>query len=57
MIAVIRNKTLRRFYDPTVAKLETGDQVVVVRHAEAETADGEQSPPPTRRRPSRRDDW
>ena len=57
VIAVIRNKTLRRFYDPTVAKLETGDQVVVVRHAEAETADGEQSPPPTRRRPSRRDDW
>ena len=37
MIAVVRNKTLRRFYDPTVAKLETGDQVVVVRHAEAET--------------------
>ena len=34
MIAVIRNKTLRRFYDPTVAKLETGDQVVVVRHAD-----------------------
>jgi voltage-gated potassium channel len=33
VIAVVRNKTLRRFYDPTVAKLETGDQVVVVRHA------------------------
>jgi hypothetical protein len=40
-----------------VAKLETGDQVVVVRHAEAEVAEGEQPPPPTRRRPSRRDDW
>lgn len=34
VLAVIRNKTLRRFYDPTVAMLETGDQVVVVRHAD-----------------------
>lgn len=34
VVAVVRNKTLRRFYDPTVATLETGDQVVVVRHAE-----------------------
>ena len=33
VIAVVRNKTLRRFYDPTVAQLETGDQVVVVRQA------------------------
>ena len=33
VIAVVRNKTLRRFYDPTVAKLEPGDQVVVVRQA------------------------
>jgi voltage-gated potassium channel len=33
VVAVVRNKTLRRFYDPTVATLETGDQVVVVRHA------------------------
>jgi voltage-gated potassium channel len=38
VVAVVRNKTLRRFYDPTVAKLETGDQVVVVRHA-AEQSD------------------
>ena len=52
MIAVVRNKTLRRFYDPTVAKLETGDQVVVVRHAEAEIAEGRAADP---RRP--RDDW
>ena len=37
VIAVVRNKTLRRFYDPTVAKLEPGDQVVVVRQATAET--------------------
>jgi voltage-gated potassium channel len=34
VVAVVRNKTLRRFYDPTVAVLETGDQVVVVRHAD-----------------------
>ena len=33
VLAVVRNKTLRRFYDPTVARLETGDQLVVVRHA------------------------
>ena len=33
VIAVVRNKTLRRFYDPTVAALEIGDQVVVVRQA------------------------
>jgi voltage-gated potassium channel len=33
VIAVVRNKTLRRFFDPTVAKLQTGDQVVVVRNA------------------------
>jgi voltage-gated potassium channel len=33
VIAVVRNKTLRRFYDPTVASLEAGDQVVVVRQA------------------------
>jgi voltage-gated potassium channel len=36
VVAVVRNKTLRRFYDPTVATLETGDQVVVVRHANEE---------------------
>ena len=36
VIAVVRNKTLRRFYDPTVAKLEGGDQVVVVRHSAEE---------------------
>ena len=37
VIAVVRNKTLRRFYDPTVARLEPGDQVVVVRQAATET--------------------
>jgi len=34
VVAVVRNKTLRRFYDPTVAQLQTGDEVVVVRHAD-----------------------
>jgi len=38
VVAVVRNKTLRRFYDPTVATLETGDQVVVVRRAADEGA-------------------
>ena len=36
VVAVVRNKTLRRFYDPTVATLQTGDHVVVVRHATEE---------------------
>ncbi len=34
VVAVVRNKTLRRFYDPTVATLEIGDQVVVVRRSD-----------------------
>ncbi len=33
VLGVVRNRTLRQFYDPTVATLETGDQLVVVRHA------------------------
>ncbi|HYP44561.1 MAG TPA: potassium channel family protein [Propionibacteriaceae bacterium] len=33
VIAVVRNRTLRRFNDPTVATLATGDDVVVVRPA------------------------
>ena len=33
VLAVVRNKTLRQYYDPTVQSLETGDQLVVVRHA------------------------
>jgi voltage-gated potassium channel len=37
VIAVVRNRTLRRFYDPTVATLETGDEVVVVRAADENT--------------------
>ena len=57
VIAVVRNKTLRRYYDPTVAKLETGDQVVVVRHAVAEVGESEEQAASTRRRSNRRDDW
>lgn len=36
VLAVVRNKTLRQFYDPTVAELQTGDQVIVVRKAPEE---------------------
>lgn len=35
VIAVVRNKTLRRFYDPAVAKLQVGDEVIVIRRAPA----------------------
>ncbi|GAA2105365.1 potassium channel family protein [Microlunatus panaciterrae] len=38
VVAVVRNKTLRRFYDPTVARLETGDQLVVVRRSDQAAA-------------------
>lgn len=34
VIAVVRNKTLRRFFDPTVEVLETGDELVVVRRSQ-----------------------
>lgn len=33
VLGVVRNRTLRRYYDPTVAELETGDRVVVVRRS------------------------
>ncbi len=33
VIAVVRNKTLRRYFDPTVARLEPGDELVVVRRS------------------------
>lgn len=38
VLGVVRNKTLRRWYDPSVATLATGDQVVVVRRSESETS-------------------
>lgn len=36
VVAVVRNKTMRRFYDPAVAELQTGDHVIVVRQAPEE---------------------
>lgn len=33
VIAVVRNKTLRRYFDPAVQELQTGDNVIVVRAA------------------------
>ncbi len=33
VLGVVRNKTLRHFYDPAVAELQAGDQLVVVRRA------------------------
>lgn len=35
VLAVVRNKTTRRFFDPSVQKLETGDMLVVVRRCGA----------------------
>ena len=34
VIGIIRNGTLRRFYDSTASKVQTGDQLIVVRRAE-----------------------
>ncbi len=33
VIGIVRNDTLRRFYDSTVARIETGDQLIVIRRA------------------------
>ncbi len=33
VLAVIRNDTLRNFYDPTLDKLQTGDMLIIVRKA------------------------
>ncbi len=33
VLAVVRNQTLRRYYDPSVANLEPGDKLVVVRRS------------------------
>lgn len=35
VLGVVRNDTLRRFYDPTVAKIELGDELIVVRRSQA----------------------
>jgi conserved domain protein len=34
VIGIIRNGTLRRFYDSTASSIQTGDQLIVVRRAE-----------------------
>lgn len=39
VIGVVRNKDLRRFYDPSVATLQTGDELVVVRRATRKSSD------------------
>ncbi|NNG19074.1 potassium channel family protein [Naumannella sp. ID2617S] len=36
VIAVIRNKSMRRFYDSTVEELQAGDEVVVVRRCDTD---------------------
>ncbi|RCK71496.1 potassium transporter Kef [Desertihabitans brevis] len=36
VLAVVRNQTLRRYYDPSVAQLETGDRLVVVRRSSSD---------------------
>ena len=33
VLAVVRHRTMRRFYEPGVDALQTGDQIVVVRQA------------------------
>jgi hypothetical protein len=33
VLAVVRNKTLRRFFDAPAETLHTGDEIVVVRRA------------------------
>lgn len=33
VVAVVRNKTLRRYFDPAVQELQTGDNVIVIRQA------------------------
>lgn len=35
VIGVVRNDTLRRFYDSTVARIEVGDELIVVRRSQA----------------------
>ena len=37
VLAVVRNGTLRRFYDPTVARIELGDELIIVRRSTPKT--------------------
>ena len=34
MIGIIRNGTLRRFYDKSATRIEVGDELIVVRRAQ-----------------------
>ncbi|TDO93220.1 potassium channel family protein [Enemella evansiae] len=52
VIAVVRNKSMRRFYDSTVEQLQAGDELVVVRRC---GADAKTNPPRERERPQRRE--
>lgn len=38
VIGIVRNGTLRRFYDQTATRVEVGDELIVVRRAQAPTA-------------------
>lgn len=44
VIGIVRNDTLRRFYDPTAAKIEAGDELIVVRKGTGRL-DGQRSGP------------
>ncbi len=44
VLAVVRNGTLRNFYDPTLEKLQAGDSVIVVRRALTRRRPAPQSP-------------
>lgn len=39
VIGIVRNDTLRRFYDPTAAKIEMGDELITVRRGSGRPAD------------------
>ena len=41
VIGILRNGTLRRFYDSTAGRIETGDQLIVVRRAQRPELSGE----------------
>lgn len=43
VVAVVRNKTMRRYYDPSVAELETGDNLVIIRKSENKRAAAERA--------------
>lgn len=52
VISVVRNKSMRRFYDSTVERLQAGDELVVVRRC---GPDAKHNPPREHERPQRRE--